>query len=82
MYQAFHAGMKVIRYFNDPMRVKRAADPINEMTRVNKTLIIMLVIKSFLRRFFRAVSVSCTYSFRIAFISLNNALIISLKEVN
>jgi hypothetical protein len=58
MYQAFHAGMKVMRYFNEPNRVKMAADPKNEMTRVNKTLIIILVIKSFLIRFFSATSVS------------------------
>ena len=82
MYQAFHAGMKVIRYFSDPISVKMAADPKNEMTRANKTLIIMLVIRSFLRRFFRAASVSCTNSLRMAFISLNNTLIISPKEVN
>ncbi len=31
MYQAFHAGMKVMRYSNEPIRVKRAADPINEI---------------------------------------------------
>ena len=36
MYQAFHAGMKVIRYFNEPIRVKMAADPKNEMIRANK----------------------------------------------
>jgi hypothetical protein len=82
MYQAFHAGMKVMRYSSDPMRLKREADPMNEITRVSKTLTIMLVIKSFLRRFLRAVCVSFRYSFKKAFTSLNNNLIISPKEVN
>lgn len=77
MYQAFHAGISVMRYSSDPMRMKREADPINEITRVVKTLTIMLEIRSFLRRFFRAVSVSFRYSFKMAFISLNNASIIS-----
>jgi hypothetical protein len=46
-----------MRYSSDPMRMKREADPINEITRVIKTLTIMLEIRSFLRRFFRAASV-------------------------
>jgi len=58
MYQAFHAGIKVLRYFSDPISVKMDADPINEMVRANRMLIIMLVIKSFLIRFFSATSVS------------------------
>jgi hypothetical protein len=82
MYQAFHAGIKVPRYFSDPISVKMAADPRKEMTKANKMLIIMLVIRSFLSRFFRAASVSCTNSLRMTFNSLNNASIISLKEVN
>jgi hypothetical protein len=77
MYHAFHAGIEVMRYFSDPTRMKREADPMNEITRAVKTLTIMLVIRSFLRRFLRAVSVSFRYSFKVAFISLNNAFIIS-----
>ena len=77
MYQAFHAGMNVMRYSSDPMRLKSEADPMNEITSASKTLKIMLVIKSFLRRFLRAVSVSLRYSFKMAFISLNNNMIIS-----
>ena len=77
MYQAFHAGMKVMRYFSDPMRINREADPMNEITRETKMLIIMLVMRIFLRRFLRAASSSCTYSFMMAFISLKKASIIS-----
>jgi hypothetical protein len=68
MSQAFHAGMKVLRYFSDPMSKKMEADTINEITRADKTLTIMPVIRSLWRRFLRAVSVSCTYSLRMAFI--------------
>lgn len=82
MYQASQAGMKVLRYFSDPMRMKREADPMNEITRANKMLIVMPVIRSFLRRFLRAVSVSCTYSLRMAFTSFRNASIISFTDVN
>ena len=77
MYQAFHAGMKVMRYFSDPMRMNKEADPMNEITRETKMLIIMLVMRSFLRRFLRAASSSCTYSLMTAFISLKKASIIS-----
>jgi hypothetical protein len=77
MYQASHAGMDNMRYFSDPMRIKREADPMNEITRETKMLIIMLVMRSFLRRFLREASSSCTYSFITVFISLNKASIIS-----
>ena len=73
MVQACHAGMKVLRYLSDPISRNRAADPINEITRANKILTIMPVIRSFWRRFLRAVSVSRKYSLRMAFISLSNA---------
>jgi hypothetical protein len=76
-YQAVHAGMKVMRYFSDPMRMKREAEPINEITRAVKTLTIMLVIIIFLKRFLRAVSAPFRDSPKMAFTSLNNALIIS-----
>jgi len=72
MYQAFHAGINVLRYFSDPMSMNKDADPINEITRANKTLTTMPVIRSFWRRFLRAVSVSWTYSLSMAFISLSN----------
>lgn len=77
MYQASHAGMKVMRYFSEPMRIKREADPMNEITRETKMLIIMLVMRIFLRRFLRAPSCSCIYSFIMASISLKKASIIS-----
>jgi hypothetical protein len=82
MYQACHAGNNVMRYFSDPMRIKREADPKNEITRDIKMLITMLVNSSFLRRILRLASVSCIYSLRIAFISSKNACIISFKVVN
>jgi len=73
MVQACHAGIEVLRYFSDPISRKRAADPTSEIARANKTPTIMLVMRSFWRRFLRAVSVSCTYSLRMAFNSLSNA---------
>ena len=81
MYQAFQAGIIVMRYLSDPMRMKREAEPKNEIIKDIKMLIIMLVIRSFFRRFLRAISDSCTYCFKMAFISSNNTLMISLKEV-
>ena len=72
MYQAFHAGMKVLRYFSDPMRMKMEADPINAITKDNKTLTIIPMIRILWRRFLRAGFVSFTYSLRTAFISLSN----------
>jgi len=33
MYHAFHAGMKVMSTFSDPMRMKREAEPTNEITK-------------------------------------------------
>jgi hypothetical protein len=45
--QAFHACIKVPRYFSDPISRKTIADPINEITRANKTLTIMPEIKVF-----------------------------------
>lgn len=80
--QAIHTGMKVLRNFSDPISRKRAADPINKITVANKMLTVMPEIRSLWRRFLRAVSVSCTYSLRASFISLNSASIISLTEVN
>ena len=82
MSQALHSGMKVLRYFSDPMSRKRDADPRNEITSDTKTLIIMPVIRSLWRRFLRALSVSCTYSLRIAFSSLSNASVIFLTSDN
>jgi hypothetical protein len=73
MVQACHAGIKVLRYFRDPMSRNRAADPIDAITRANKILAVMPAIRSFWRRFLRAVSVSCKYSLRMSFSSLSNA---------
>ena len=33
MYQAFQAGIRVMRYFSDPTRMKREEEPMNEITR-------------------------------------------------
>ena len=77
MYQASHGGMKVMRYFSDPMRINREADPMNEITRETKMLIIMLVMRIFLRRFLSSPCCSCTYSLITAFISLKKDSIIS-----
>jgi hypothetical protein len=82
IYHAFQAGKKVIRYFSDPIKMKREADPRNEITKDTKMLTIILDIRIFLRRFLNSASDSCRYSFRMFFISLNNALIISFKEGN
>jgi len=82
MVQACHTGMKVLRYFSDPMSKKMAADPIDEITSTNKTLTIRPEIRSLCRRFLRATSVSCTYSLKTAFTSLRNSSIISLKSGN
>ncbi len=78
MPQAIQAGMKVLRYFSDPISKKRAAEPINEITSTNKTHTIIPEIRSLWRRFLRAVSVSCTYSLRMVVISLSKASMISL----
>ena len=74
--------MKVLRYFSDPMSTKMEADPRNEITSADKILIIMPVIRSLWRRFLRAVSVSRTYSLRIALISFSNASVILLTSDN
>lgn len=81
MYKAAHAGIEVLRYLNDPISMNREADPINEIPRVIKTLLIMLIMSSLLRRFLKAVSASLKYSLRRAFISLRIAPIISLNEI-
>ena len=74
--------MKVLRYFSDPMSRKMEADPRNEITSADKILIIMPVIRSLWRRFLGAVSVSRTYSLRIALISFSNASVILLTSDN
>ena len=82
MVQACHAGIEVLRYFSDPISRKRAADPIKEITKATKTPTIMPMMRSFWRRFLRAVSVSRTYSLRMAFSSLSNASMISFNDDN
>jgi cellulose synthase/poly-beta-1,6-N-acetylglucosamine synthase-like glycosyltransferase len=82
MSQAFHAGMKVLRYSCCPISKKMEADPISEVNKTNKTLIIMPMIRSFWRRFLRAASVSCRYALSMDFISLRIASMISLKSGN
>ncbi len=34
--QACHAGIKVLRYFSDPISRKKIPDPINAITMANK----------------------------------------------
>jgi hypothetical protein len=70
MYKASHAGIEVLRYLNDPIRMNKEAEPRNEIPKAIKTLPIILMISSLLRRFLKASSASFIYSFRIAFISL------------
>jgi hypothetical protein len=82
MYQAFHSGMKVLRYFSDPMSKKMKADPINRITRADKALTITPMINSLWRRFLIVFSVLRIYSLRMAFISLNNSSMISLTVGN
>ena len=81
IYKASHAGIEVLRYLNDPIRTNKEAEPRNEIPKAIKTLPIMLIIRSLLRRFFTAASVSFTYSLRMAFNSLRIAPIISLNEI-
>ena len=82
MVQACHAGMKVLRYFSDPMSMKMEADPIKEITKDNKTLTIMPMIRSLWRRFLIAISVSRTSSLRMAFVTSRNASAIFLTSDN
>jgi hypothetical protein len=70
--QDSHAGMKVLRYLSDPIITKKAANPINRITRVPNTPTINPAIRSLWRRFLRAISVSRRYSLRIALTSLIN----------
>jgi hypothetical protein len=78
-----HAGLRPESLGNyhgtDGLRIRDLPELTIKGTEVTfqKTLTIMLEIRSFLRRFFRVVSVSFRYSFKMAFISLNNASIIS-----
>ena len=81
MYNASHAGIEVLRYLNDPMSMNREAEPMNEIPRAIKTLPIMLMIMSFLRRFLTAASASFIYALSMAFISLRIEPIISLNEI-
>ncbi len=70
--QACQTGMKVLRYFSEPIIKNIEAVPINEIPRAKKIRVIMLVIKSFCKRFLRTFCVSCMYSLRIDFASLSN----------
>ena len=80
MYQASQEGIKVLRYFSDPISMKSEAEPINEIPSANKTLPTIPITISLLRRFLIAVSASFIYSFRMAFISFRIEPIISLNE--
>jgi hypothetical protein len=80
--QAIHAGIKVLRYFSDPISRNKLADPINEITRADRMLTIMPEIRSLWRRFLRETSISCIFSLRAVFISVSIASIISLTVGN
>ncbi len=81
-YHASHWGINVLRYFSDPINIKREADPAKEIPSAIRTLPAIDIIKSFLRRFFKAASCLLTYSLRAAFNSLKNTLINSLKDID
>ncbi len=81
MYNASHAGIEVLRYLKDPISMNKEAEPINEIPRAIKTLPIMLMIISLLRRFLTEASASFMNSLRMTFISLRIAPIISLNEI-
>lgn len=66
MYQACHAGIMIMIYFSDQMKMNRDADPKNEIIKDIKILITMPVNSSFLRCVLRFGSVSCIYPFRIS----------------
>jgi hypothetical protein len=81
IYKASHAGIEVLRYLNDPISIKSEADPRNEIPRAIKTLPTILMTRSFLRRFLKAVSASFIYSLSKALISVRNTPINSLKDI-
>ena len=56
MSHACHAGIEVSRYLSEPMRMNRDADPASEIPSAIKTVLNMLIIKSFLMRFLKAAS--------------------------
>ena len=80
-YKAAHSGIEVLRYLKDPINMKRAAVPINEIASAIKTLPTMLMMSNLLRRFLKTASASFKYSLRISLISLRIALNISLIEI-
>lgn len=69
---ACQAGRKVSRYLSEPMSMNSDADPAKEIPSAISTAPIMLMIKIFLRRTFRAASCLLRYSFRVAFNSSKN----------
>ena len=52
--QASRAGMKVLRHSNCPMSKKREADPMNEVTRTNTTVLIIPMIRKPLKAFLKS----------------------------
>ncbi len=61
------------------MRKNSEAAPAIEMPMDIMTALVMLMMRSFFRRFFRAVSCFWAYSFRIAFISSRNWVMMSFR---
>ncbi len=78
-YHACHAGRKVSRYRSEPIRKNSAAAPAMEMPMDIMTALVMLMMRSFFRRFFRAASCFWMYSFRVAFASFRNWVMRSFR---
>jgi len=78
---AVHVGIWVCRYRREPMRMKSAAEPAIEMPSAKRTAPIIVIIRIFLMRGFRASCCLFRYSLSIAFISFRNEIISSFSEI-
>ncbi len=79
--QACHAGRNVSKKRSVPMRKNSDAAPANEIANAKITMPVMLIIRIFLRRAFRAASCLSAYSLMTHFNSSRKDLIISLSAV-
>ena len=78
---AFHAGIVVSRYRSEPMSMNRDAEPASEIPSDIKTVLTMLVMRSFFIRFLKAASAWLAYSLSAALISFRIVAIISLSDI-
>ena len=78
---AAHVGIWVCRYRREPMRMKSEAEPAIEMPSAERTELIIVIIRIFLRRGFRASCCSFRYSLSTAFNSFRNEIINSFSEI-